>query len=179
MYEQDGAFFTSSGLGAGINLSLALIGDDYGRYVAQAVEQELLLTSAAPKDEAVAPTSAPFESRPNECFADLVPWMMRNLDGDLSVETLARRACMSPNHFSKAFKSVFGQPPKLFVENLRLHEARRRLSRRQKTIFGVAASVDFSDASSFQRRLSTEVWHTSFCSLRAQRTLAARPSPHP
>jgi transcriptional regulator GlxA family with amidase domain len=76
---------------------------------------------------------------------------VRNLHGDLSVETLARRACMSPNHFSKAFKSVFGEAPKLFVENLRLNEARRRLTRRQKTVLGVAASVGFTDAGAFQR----------------------------
>ena len=149
---QDGAFYTSSGLAAGINLALALIREDYGQYVALAVEQELLPVAGEPKRETPpAQAPAPFESRPNERFADLVPWIVRNLDGDLSVESLARRACMSPNHFSKAFKSVFGQPPKVFVENLRLHEARRRLSRRQKTILGVAASVGFTDAGSFQR----------------------------
>lgn len=149
---QDGAFYTSSGLAAGINLALALIREDYGQYVAQAVEQELLpVLSETKTDARPAQAAPPFESRPNERFADLVPWIVRNLDGDLSVENLARRACMSPNHFSKAFKSVFGQPPKIFVENLRLHEARRRLSRRQKTILGVAASVGFTDAGSFQR----------------------------
>ncbi len=146
---QSGPFYTSSGLAAGVNLSLAMIREDYGPFVAQAVESELFRdqTNLEGKES----EGGPLDRRPNERFADLIPWIVRNLQGDLSVEILARRACMSPNHFSKAFKSVFGQPPKLFIENLRLNEARRRLSKRQKTIFGVAASVGFTDPAAFQR----------------------------
>ena len=84
-------------------------------------------------------------------FSDLVAWVIRNLHSDLSVEVLARRACMCPNHFSKVFKSVFGEPPSDFVQNLRLNEARRRLSKRQKTLRTVAASVGFSSPDSFHR----------------------------
>lgn len=148
---QDGAFYTSSGLSAGINLSLALIREDYGPHVAQSVERELVLypTLSDGRDPALDRTAA--ESLPNERFADLVPWIVRNLHSDLSVEVLARRACMCPSHFSKAFKSVFGEPPRLFVENLRLNEARRRLSKRQKTVYSVAASVGFDSSDSFQR----------------------------
>ncbi len=76
---------------------------------------------------------------------------MRNLHADLSVEFLARRACMSQDHFSKAFKSVLGEPPSTFVENLRLNEARRRLSKRQKTVQSVATCVGFANNGAFQR----------------------------
>ena len=143
---QDGPFYTSSGLSAGINLALAMIREDYGPHVAQAVERELVV-SPMETDQ----IGASVESRPNERFADLVPWIVRNLQENLSVEILASRACMCPSHFSKAFKSVFGQPPKVFVENLRLNEARRRLSKRQKTLQSVAASVGFRDSDAFQR----------------------------
>ena len=58
---------------------------------------------------------------------------------------------MSPSHFNRAFKSVFGSTPADFVENLRLNEAKRRLSVRKKTIDTVAISVGFSDAGAFCR----------------------------
>lgn len=148
---QDGPYYTSSGLSAGINLALAMIREDYGPHVAQAVERDLTLQSAETEAKEMTPGGTRWGSRPNERFADLIPWIVRNLHGDLSVERLAQRACMCPSHFSKAFKSVFGQPPKLFIENLRLNEARRRLSKRQKTICGVAESVGFTDAAAFQR----------------------------
>jgi transcriptional regulator GlxA family with amidase domain len=92
-----------------------------------------------------------FDSQPTDRFAELVVWIMRNLDGDLSIHTLARRACMSSSHFNRAFKSVFGSTPSDFVENLRLNEARRRLSTPRNTLYTVAASVGFSNADAFRR----------------------------
>jgi transcriptional regulator GlxA family with amidase domain len=145
---QDGRYYSARGLSAGLNLALAMIEEDYGAHVAAAVRRDLTITAAAPEQ---APATALSDRGPNERFADLVPWIVRNLDGDLSVETLARRACMCPSHFSKAFKSVFGQPPKVFVENLRLNEARRRLSKRQRTLQSVANSVGFTSSSNFRR----------------------------
>jgi transcriptional regulator GlxA family with amidase domain len=76
---------------------------------------------------------------------------MRNLHADLSVNALARRACMSPSHFNRAFKSVFGSAPGEFVETLRINEAKRRLSVPKRTLETIAASVGFSDSQTFQR----------------------------
>jgi transcriptional regulator GlxA family with amidase domain len=145
-----GSYFTASGLSAGINLSLTMIADDYGPHVAQAVSRELALFPVGPsRAEPVGARSR--DNQGSDRFADLVAWIVRNLDSDLSVETLARRACICPSHFSKAFKSVFGESPSDFVENLRLHEARRRLSKRQKTLQSVATSVGFTSSDAFQR----------------------------
>jgi AraC-like DNA-binding protein len=58
---------------------------------------------------------------------------------------------MSPSHFNRAFKSVFGSPPAEFVENLRLNEAKRRLSVPKRTLDTIAASVGFSDLDAFRR----------------------------
>jgi transcriptional regulator GlxA family with amidase domain len=149
-FVKDGPFYTSTGLTAGIYLSLALIEEDYGRHVALGVEQELTdLTRRGTEEESFRP--AAFDSQPTDRFAQLVVWIMRNLHEDLSVEVLARRACMSPRHFTRAFKSVFGTPPAEFVENLRLNEVRRRLSTPRKTLRSVATSVGFTSAHAFHR----------------------------
>ncbi len=128
-----------------------MIEEDYGPYVTRTVARELALSSAAPNDkQPTLPQSAMINPKTDR-FAELVGWIVRHLDSDLSVEALARRACICPSHFSKAFKSVFGQPPTEFVETLRLNEARRRLCKRQKTLQSVARSVGFSNADTFQR----------------------------
>jgi transcriptional regulator GlxA family with amidase domain len=147
---QAGAYYTSSGLSAGINLSLAMIAEDYGPQVAQSVSRDLLLQAPQPRAEQPR-VAAASDNHSAERFADLVSWIVRNLDSDLSVEALARRACICPTHFSKAFKSVFGEAPSDFVENLRLNEARRRLSKRQKTLQSVATSVGFASSDAFYR----------------------------
>jgi transcriptional regulator GlxA family with amidase domain len=150
-FVKDGSFYTSSGLTAGIDLSLALIEEDYGRHVALAVEQELVTYLKRRDVEGEVSKSLAFDSQPTDRFAELVSWIVRNLQEDLSVETLARRACMSPRHFSRAFKSIFGSPPAEFVENLRVNEARRRLSTPRKTLRSVAASVGFTNQHAFHR----------------------------
>lgn len=169
---RDGPFWTAHGLSGGINLSLAMIEEDYGPYITRTVARELALTPAAPNERTLSATSPRAGNVTTDRFADLVSWIVRNLHSDLSVETLARRACICPSHFSKAFKSVFGQPPTEFVETLRLNEARRRLSKRQKTVQSVAASVGFANSAAFQRRFGTR---PSRCLERELKTPTAAP----
>jgi transcriptional regulator GlxA family with amidase domain len=148
---KDGAFYTSSGPSAAIDLSLALIEEDYGRQIASVVAPEFM--SAPMNGNGQHKLSSPlvFDSQPADRFAELIPWIMRNLHEDLSINTLARRACMSPSHFNRAFKSLFGSAPGEFVEILRINEAKRRLSVPKRTLETIAASVGFSDAQTFRR----------------------------
>ena len=149
-FVRDGPYYTTTGLSGGVNLSLAMIQEDYGPYVAQSVEQELALRLTKEDQDELPPEGDPSENHPIDRFSELVAWVMRNLDADLSVEVLARRACMCPSHFSKVFKSILGEPPRDFVQNLRLNEARRRLSKRQKTLRTVSESVGFRTSLAFQ-----------------------------
>ena len=150
-FVQDGPYYTTNGLSGGINLSLALIREDYGPFLAKSVEEELLLRLTGEDKLEMSPDFIGADIHPIDRFSDLVAWVIRNLHADLSVEALARRVCMCPNHFSKVFKSVFGEPPSDFVQNLRLNEARRRLAKRKRTLHTVAASVGFSDPEAFHR----------------------------
>jgi transcriptional regulator GlxA family with amidase domain len=150
---RDDAYYTASGLSAGLNLSLAMIRDDYGPNVAGTVERELSLQLTQTPDNPPRGESEPDapENYPIDRFADLAGWILRNLHADLSLEALARRACMCPNRFGKVFKSIFGEAPGEFVAKLRLNEARRRLACRSRAIRTVAASVGFADPAAFQR----------------------------
>jgi transcriptional regulator GlxA family with amidase domain len=148
---KDSAFYTSSGAGAAIDLSLALIEEDYGRHVASVVAQEFVSAPINGNGQHKLPSPLVFDSQPADRFAELILWIMRNLHEDLSVNTLARRACMSPSHFNRTFKSVFGSAPGEFVETLRINEAKRRLSVPKRTLETIAASVGFSDAQTFRR----------------------------
>ena len=154
---KDGIFYTSSGPGAAIDLSAALIEEDYGQYVASAATQEFVVASVNGNGQDKLPRPVVFDSKPADRFAELVPWIMRNLHEDLSVHTLARRVGMSPSYFNRAFKSVFGSTPAEFVETLRVNEAKRRLSVTKRTLDTVAASVGFSDAETFRRAFERRV----------------------
>jgi transcriptional regulator GlxA family with amidase domain len=148
---KDGAFYTAAGLTAGLDLALALIEEDYGNQLALLVGRELMTYLPLESEPGDSVVNREANSRPIDRFGDLVPWIMRNLHQDLTVDLLARQACMCPAHFTRAFKSVFGATPGDFVENLRLNEARRRLASPGKTLGSVAQSVGFSNPETFRR----------------------------
>jgi transcriptional regulator GlxA family with amidase domain len=77
--------------------------------------------------------------------------MLSHLYQDLSVETLAAKACLCPRQFSRRFKVEFGTTPADFVERLRLDEARRRLSNGNNSVENVGTSVGFKSAEAFRR----------------------------
>jgi transcriptional regulator GlxA family with amidase domain len=149
-FVRDGPYYTTTGLTGGVNLALAMISEDYGPHLAHLTEEELTLRLTKEDQEEFPPEARSAESYPIDRFSELVAWVMRNLDADLSVEVLARRTCMCPSHFSKVFKSILGEPPRDFVQNLRLNEARRRLLKRQKTLRTVSESVGFDSSPAFQ-----------------------------
>src|SRR6202011_3763539 len=87
LFLKDGCFYTSAGITAGIDLSLALIEEDYGPSVALAVARELVvyLKRSGGQEQYSAPLQ--HQIRSADRFADLVGWITANLHKDLSVET--------------------------------------------------------------------------------------------
>jgi transcriptional regulator GlxA family with amidase domain len=151
LFLKDGPFYTSAGVTAGIDLSLALIEEDYGSSVALSVARELVMYLKRHGGQEQYSEPLQFQTQSTDRFADLAAWMLGHLQLDLSVEVLADRACLCRRHFSRRFKEVFGTTPAAFVEGLRLSEARRRLALPNQTIESIAASVGFKSADVFRR----------------------------
>jgi transcriptional regulator GlxA family with amidase domain len=151
LYLKDGKFYTCAGITAGIDLSLALIEEDFGPRVALSVARELVVYLKRPGGQEQFSEPLQFQTRSRDRFADLAAWIQGHLRQDLSTESLAERVCLSPRHFTRRFKDVFGAPPATFVEDLRLSEARDRLTLPDQTIDSVADSVGFQSADAFRR----------------------------
>lgn len=151
LYLKDGNFYTSAGLTAGIDLSLALIEEDFGSRVALSVARELVVYLKRPGGQEQYSEPLRFQTRSTDPLANLVTWMMGHLNQALSVETLAARACLGARHFSRRFKDAFGTTPAAFVEELRLGAARQRLTMPNQNIKSVATSVGFKSADAFRR----------------------------
>lgn len=151
IFRKDGRFYTSAGITAGIDLALALLEEDLGSEASLAVAREMVvyLKRAGGQNQFSEPLRFQLES--NDRFADLAAWIPTHLRTDLSVEALARRACLSVRQFSRAFKERFGVSPATFVEQARLNEACRRLSARRTNIETVARSVGYTSDDAFRR----------------------------
>lgn len=151
LFVKDGPFYTSAGITAGIDLALALIEEDFGSKVALAVAREMVVYLKRSGGQEQYSEPLQFQSSSGDRFSELITWMTNNPRKEMSVESLARRASLSPRQFFRRFKEHFGSSPALFVEMLRLNEARRRLSGGEPSIESVAESVGFNGADSFRR----------------------------
>jgi len=158
LFIGDGKFYTSAGVTAGIDLTLALIEEDEGRAVALAVARELVVYLKRPGGQKQFSEPLQFQLSATDRFGELAAWIHTNLRGDLSVERLAGRVFLSPRQFARVFKQDFGVTPAAFVESARLAEANRRLLQpsRRLTLEAIARSVGFSSAEVFRRAFERE-----------------------
>jgi transcriptional regulator GlxA family with amidase domain len=151
LFVKDGPFYTSAGATAGIDLSLALIEEDYGPRVALAVARELVVYLKRSGHQEQYSKLLQFQIKSVSRLSELTTWIISHLNENLSVEVLAARACLCPRHFSRRFKKEFGSTPADFVERLRLDDACHRLSGRDNSVEDVGVSVGFKSADAFRR----------------------------
>ncbi|MCB0869744.1 MAG: GlxA family transcriptional regulator [Solirubrobacterales bacterium] len=150
IFIQDGRIWTSAGVTAGMDLSLALVAEDLGEEVALEIARWLVLFLRRPGGQAQFSShmSAP-ASRPG--LRDLQLWIADHLDADLRVETLAERALMSPRNFARAFRKETGMTPAAYVETLRIERARQKLEGPPQPIDQIAVTCGFGTPETMRR----------------------------
>jgi transcriptional regulator GlxA family with amidase domain len=151
LYLKDGKFCTSAGITAGVDMALAMIEDDLGPEAALAVAREMVVYVKRSGGQHQYSEPLRFQVAATDRFADLAAWIPTHLRNDLSVESLAERACLSVRQFTRAFTERFSITPAAFVEETRLTEACRRLALRRTTVESVARSVGYASDDAFRR----------------------------
>lgn len=158
IFVRDGNVATSAGVTAGIDLALALVEEDAGAEAALDVARWLVLFLQRPGGQAQ--FSAQLDRPPagRAPLRDLQAWLPAHLDQDLSVEALARRACMSPRNFARAFHRELGVTPARYVAELRVERARQELERGALAVEEIARRCGFGTVETmrraFRRRLA-------------------------
>ena len=150
IYVRDGKFWTSAGVTAGIDLALALVADDLGEDIARAIAQELVVYYRRPGGQSQFSALLALKS-PGNRFAAVIGWIRENLDEDLTVDTLAQRASMSPRNFSRTFTREVGLPPAKAVERIRLETARARVEGTSQNFDAIATACGLHDADRMRR----------------------------
>ena len=82
-----------------------------------------------------------------------IEWMHAAHERALTVEEIAREACLSPFHFHRLFTAYTGQPPHRYLRQLRLERARAML-RSGARVTDVAQTCGFESATSFSTAFS-------------------------
>ncbi|MHA7652475.1 GlxA family transcriptional regulator [Mycobacterium sp. ML4] len=143
--------WTAAGVASGIDLALALVEDDHGTEVAQTVARWLVLYLRRPggQTQFAAPVWMPRAKRPS--IRDVQEAIDAEPGGAHSIEELARRAAMSPRHFTRIFTEEVGEAPGHYVERVRTEAARRQLEETDDTVVAIASRCGFGTAETMRR----------------------------
>ena len=151
IWIQDDNLYTSAGVTAGIDLSLALLEEDHGAALALEVARVLVVFLRRPGNQAQFSVSLAKQSLERNPLRELRVWMAEHLTADLSVPALAKRVAMSPRNFQRVFTSSMGKPPAHYVEELRIETARRLLERTTQSMDEIADQCGFASADVLSR----------------------------
>lgn len=86
-----------------------------------------------------------------ETLTPLLVHIQANLDQDLALATLGRRANLSPDHLQRVFKAAIGETPKAYVTRLRVERAAFCLLAHESQVAEIAANCGFRNTETFIR----------------------------
>jgi transcriptional regulator GlxA family with amidase domain len=147
----DGNVWTSAGVTAGIDVSLALVEDDHGVDVADTVARWLVMFLRRPggQSQFAAPVwRTRARDEPVRRVQDLID---SDPGADHRVSVLAARAAMSERHFLRRFSDQVGLSPARYVAAARVESARRELEQSADTVAIIAARAGFGTTESMRR----------------------------
>jgi transcriptional regulator GlxA family with amidase domain len=157
IFVQDRGVWTSAGVTAGIDLTLALVEADHGREVAMAVARRLVLFLRRSGHQAQFSGALARQEKEPRQLRDLSAFVVDHLDEPLSVERIAAGVGMSARTLSRWCRQHLDESPAELVRRLRVEEARRLLEETSLPLKEITARTGLGDASTlwrvFTRRL--------------------------
>jgi len=151
IYVRDGHVSTSAGVTSGIDLALALVEEDLGRDVALAVARYLVVFLRRPGNQAQFSAQLAAQTARREPLREVQQWITEHPAADLTVESLAERASLSPRHFARAFGTETGMTPGRYVDRVRLEHARRLLEDTSDGIEGISRASGYGTPEAMRR----------------------------
>jgi transcriptional regulator GlxA family with amidase domain len=157
LYVDNGQILSSAGAAAGLDLCLHLVRRDFGA----AVAAEAARISVMPLERAGGQAQFIAHERPpapaGEPFEALRRWIDANLQRELGLETLARRAAVSPRTLSRRFREQLGTTPAQWVLRARVLRAQQLLETSAEPIERIAAAVGFGSAATLRERFHRQL----------------------
>lgn len=158
IFIEDGGVWTSAGVTAGIDLSLAIVERDLGRLAALEIARKLIVYSKRPGGQSQFSTRLQQQVEDHDSdFEALHEWVARNLAEDLRVERLAEWIGMSPRNFHRSYTKVMGTTPARMVNRARIDAARRQLEEGDDGVASIARASGFGTEEHMRRSFQREL----------------------
>jgi transcriptional regulator GlxA family with amidase domain len=158
IYVKDGSLYTTAGVTAGIDLSLLLIEEDFGRKMALDVAKYLIVHLRRTGGQSQFSPLLEMQAHTDSEVAAIQQYVLENLQLDHTVASIARHFHMSTRNLSRVFSRGSGATLISFLNDARIDAARRYLEGSDLSIKEIAGRCGFDNGESlrrlFTRRLS-------------------------
>lgn len=148
---EDQRILCSGGVGSSIDISLYLVAKFCGHEVALHTAKALLLPMPRLHQHqsgyAVLPVS---QAHDNSRIRAIEAYLQANFRDEISVQSLAERACMSERTFVRHFKAATGKLPASYIQALRIEAAKALLEHEGLSVQAIAASSGYNDVAFFR-----------------------------
>ncbi|MGK3126409.1 GlxA family transcriptional regulator [Candidatus Pantoea formicae] len=168
IFITDGPVWTSAGIAAAIDLSLAVIEKDLGSGTARAIAKHLVVPYRRPGGQSQYSAMSQMEPDSDRIRMALA-YARSHLGEALPIERLAEAASLSPRQFGRVFRRETGETPAKAVERLRVETARLRLQDGSEPIEKIANAVGFTDPERMRRAFIRLLGHPPQTVRRADR----------
>lgn len=88
-------------------------------------------------------------------LSNIVDEIQNELDREISIDDLARRANMSKANFHKKFKEIFNDSPIQYIKKIRLNKARLAIQLEKMKVADAAAKVGYESPAQFSREFKS------------------------
>lgn len=150
IFVHDRGVWTSAGLTAGVDLTLALVEQHHGHALAMAVAKRMVLFLKRSGHQAQF-SSALRRQEKEPMMRDLSAFVLEHLEEPLPVTRLAQGVGMSPRTLSRWCRQHLDESPAELVRRLRLDEAQRLLEETPLPLKDITARTGMGDASTLWR----------------------------
>lgn len=149
--------YTSAGVTAGIDLSLALVEMDYGPKVAADIARDLVLFMRRGGGQSQFSPALSLQSAAAPALRRLMAEVAGDPRGRLGVAELAARAGMSERNLSRLLKKQTGLSPAAFVQAARVEVAKSLLETSQWSLPRIAERSGFGSVHGLHRAFQTRL----------------------
>ncbi|MDQ1924345.1 GlxA family transcriptional regulator [Massilia pseudoviolaceinigra] len=151
LFIQDGALWTSAGVTAGIDMSLALIEADHGHQIAIQTARQLVMFIKRAGGQSQFSVPLATQARDDGNFASLHSWIASHIDEDLGVSRLATMANMSLRTFVRVYTATVGRTPAKTVEAMRMEAACRALESSTLPLKAICTKIGYAEEQTLRR----------------------------
>lgn len=152
IFVQDGRYWTSAGVTAGLDLALALVEADHGKQHALAVARGLVFYLKRPGGQSQFSVPLAAQAADAPAIERIRQHVLDSPQADLRVSVLAERAHVSERHLRRLFRDTLNVSPREFVQRARLEQAQRLLCESRASVREVARRSGYASADGFARR---------------------------